>query len=44
MHLHQCISFRNDDGLMDQLEDVVVAPEDGVMVAHPKDGVMETQS
>jgi hypothetical protein len=29
---------------MDQLEDVVVAPEDGVMVAHPKDGVMETQS
>jgi hypothetical protein len=36
--LHLCISFRNDDESMDQLEDNVgVKRRDGVMVTSPKD-------
>ena len=31
MHLHQCISYRNSDGAMDQLKDDWEY-EDGVMV------------
>ena len=35
--LHFCISFRNDDESMDQLKDVGVQREDGVMVISPED-------
>ena len=43
MHLHQCISFRYDDGSMDQVKDDWKS-EDGVMIFYPEDGVTEAQS
>ena len=39
MHLHQCISYRYDDGAMDQLKDDWEY-EDGVMVFPPGDDAM----
>ena len=36
MHFHQCISYRYDDGSMDQLKDDWES-EDGVMVFSPED-------
>ena len=36
MHLHQCISYRYDDGSKDQLKDNWES-EDGVMVFSPGD-------
>ena len=39
MYLHQCISYRYDDGSMDQLKDDRES-EDGVMVFSPGDDVM----
>ena len=39
MHLHQCISYRYDDGSTDQLNDDWES-EDGVMVFSPGDDAM----
>ena len=39
MHLHQCISYRYDDGSMDQLKDDWES-KDGVMVFSPGDDAM----
>ena len=39
MHLHQCISYRYDDGSMDQLKDDSES-EDGVMVFSLGDDTM----
>ena len=39
MHLHQCISYRYDDGLTDQLKDDWEF-KDGVMVFSPEDDAM----
>ena len=39
MHLHQCISYRYDDGSTDQLKDDW-GSEDGVMVFSPGDDAM----
>ena len=39
MHLHQCISYRYDDGSTDQLKDDWES-EDGVMVFSPGDDAM----
>ena len=39
MHLHQCISYRYDDGSMDQLEDDWES-EDGVAVFSTGDDAM----
>ena len=46
MHLHQCISYRYDDGSMDQLKDdweskngvMVFSPGDDAMGFYPVDG------
>ena len=35
--LHSCISFRNNDESMDQLKDVGIKREEGVMVTGPED-------
>ena len=39
MHLHQCISYRYDDGSTDQLKDDWES-EDGVLVSSPGDDAM----
>ena len=39
MHLHQCISYRYDDGSTDQLKDDWES-KDGVMVFSPRDDAM----
>ena len=39
MHLHQCISYRYDDGSADQLKDDWES-EDGVLVLSPGDDAM----
>ena len=39
MHLHQCITYRYDDGSTDQLKDDWES-EDGVMVFSPGDDAM----
>ena len=39
MHLHQCISYRYDDGTTDELKDDWES-EDGVMVFSPRGDAM----
>ena len=39
MHLHQCISYRYDDGATDQLKDDWKS-KDGVMIFSPGDDAM----